>query len=381
MPASANLPFPLEEYQERLAALRRQMEQRQVDLLLVDQVEHLGYLTGYLPTAARYQVAIVPLEGEPIMIVRGLDLPAFLEQSWLEAYVRFSDLEDSIEVLQRTLRARGLASRRIGLEEDSHFLLVKRYKAMQAALPEASFVDFSTVLWELRLRKSPREISYHRQAARIADASLLAGIEAAGVGRSEREAAAAVYATGIRLGADNTRLALIASGRRSDSLHGALGSHVLEHGDILHIETVPHYRGYTSRLMRSTVVGAPTPEQRDTASRLIAIQDEQLAAMRPGARASEIDRICRDGVLRAGLRDVYDNTTGYTLGYVSIPRTSDFTRVFLPDADWLLEPGMVFHMYTWARGLAFSDTVLITLNGNERLTQVDRKLFVRPAIS
>ena len=63
-------------------------------------------------------------------------------------------------------------------------------------------------------------------------------------------------------------------------------------------------------------------------------------------------------VLRAGLRDHYDNITGYTLGYYSQQplRSSDFTRVFLPNADWRLEEGMIFHMYTSTRGVWFFST-------------------------
>ena len=51
--------------------------------------------------------------------------------------------------------------------------------------------------------------------------------------------------------------------------------------------------------------------------------------------------------------------------------------MFLPTADWTLEAGMVFHMYTSARGMSFSETVLVTETGAERLTQTERKLFTR----
>ena len=81
----------------------------------------------------------------------------------------------------------------------------------------------------------------------------------------------------------------------------------------------------------------------------------------------------------AKLRDRYENATGYTLGYYApwSPRTSDFTRLFIPTATWALEPGMVFHMYVAALGLAFSETVLVTDAGAERLTGTERVLFVR----
>jgi Xaa-Pro dipeptidase len=132
--------------------------------------------------------------------------------------------------------------------------------------------------------------------------------------------------------------------------------------------------------MRPTVIGPPDPARAEVARRLVEVQDEQLGAMKPGAAARDVDRVCRDGVLRAGLRERYDNITGYTLGYygaVLPPRTSDFTRAFHPAATWVLEPGMVFHMYTSARGLSFSETVLVTEDGAERLTRLERRLFVR----
>ena len=110
--------------------------------------------------------------------------------------------------------------------------------------------------------------------------------------------------------------------------------------------------------MRCVSVGAPTAALAEAGKRLAAIQDRQIAAMRPGAVARDVDAILRQGVLQAGLRDSYDNITGYTLGYYAYPgpHTSDFTRIFHPEADWVIEPGMVFHMYaSAARRLAERD--------------------------
>jgi Xaa-Pro dipeptidase len=129
-------------------------------------------------------------------------------------------------------------------------------------------------------------------------------------------------------------------------------------------------------MMRPAVIGQPSTQQHDDAARLIEFQDQQFAAMKSGALASDVDRILRDQVLEAGLRSDYDNVTGYTLGYYGsmLPaRSSDFTRVFLPTSSWVLEPGMVFHMYAWGRGMSFSETVLVTETGHERLTKLERK--------
>jgi len=180
------------------------------------------------------------------------------------------------------------------------------------------------------------------------------------------------------LGADFGRTGPITVGRGWNFLHGKLSDEPLQPGDILHLELVPKVSGYCARLMRPAVMGAPSAKLSDAATALIEIQDRQIAAMVPGAIASDVDAIMRQGAVDACLRDDYVNNTGYTLGYYfeQAPRTSDFTRLFTPDADWRLEAGMTFHMYTSAAaGIAFSETVLVTHDGPECLTKIERKLF------
>lgn len=371
------LAFPKEEYLSRIARLREHMVKRRADVLVVDAVEHMAYLFGYVPPAAIYQPAIIPLEGEPVLLVRALDLPMFAEQSWITSPVLFRDWEDPVDLLAKLLKDRGFARANIAFEFDSHFLPVGRFRAVEAALPQATFVDFSQIVRESRLIKSENEIRYLRRASQIADAGLMAAIDAAGEGVPERECAAALYATCLRHGGDNGRSALMASGARSNSLHGRLGNNILRQGHVLHVESVPLYFGYGARIMRSATIGQPPTELADAASKLMEIQDRQFEQMRPGASSVAIDEIVRRGVLGARLRESYENYTGYTLGYIGLPATSDFTRAFLPSHDWVLEQGMVFHMYTSAQGVAFSDTILITADGFERLTKTPRQLFIR----
>lgn len=371
------LPFSPQEYGRRLSALRSRMAERGVDLLIVDAQEHLAYLTGYAPSGTLYQPCLVPLEGEPVMVVRWLDEPLLLETSWVRERVSYADWEDPVAVLCRTVRERGWAGRRIGLETDSHYLTVRTQEAIRAGLPGATFVDFSGVLWDLRLRKSPEELALLRRVARIAEEAFLRGLDTAGEGVPEREVAAVMDTAALALGADHYPSALVASGPRTGVLHARLGDRRLQRGDILHIEMIPQLHGYSARTMRDTHIGPPPPEVERWARDLIAVQDEQLAAMRPGVPAREVDRVAREGLARAGLRTDLKGITGYTLGYVAPPRVSDFSRIFTPAADWTLEEGMVFHMYLWARGLSISETVAVTRDGVERLTTLERRLFVR----
>jgi len=371
--------FPVEEYSERVARLRAEMRAREVAVVIVDESEMLHYFTGYAVSLNLYRAALIPLEKEPVMLVRRLDEAPFLAASWLTRYRAFLDTEDPMEVLGELIVEGGWARARIGLDMNSYCMPVKRFDQLRALLPAAAFVDFSDELRPLRLRKSPLEIALLRRAAAIADQAMAESIASVECGSSPRDAAAVAAAAFLRLGADTGRTGPITSGNGWNFLHGALHDRPLKIGDVLHMELVPKVNGYCARLMRPSVIGAPTTEQQRAADALIALQDRQLKAMHPGALGREVDAILREGVLAAGLREHYENNTGYTLGYYfeQAPRTSDFTRVFTPQADWPLEPGMVFHMYTSAQGLAFSETVLVTENGPERLTRLERKLFIR----
>lgn len=150
----------------------------------------------------------------------------------------------------------------------------------------------------------------------------------------------------------------------------------LRDGDILHVELIPKVRNYCARLMRPVLIGDDRRGLAPLAARLVALQNRQFAAMKPGAVARDVDAILREAVLTEGLRPAYDNGTGYALGlYGRTPRPSDFSRVFLPSSDWRLEEGMVFHMYVSASGLGFSESIVVDKEGGRRLTSTTRALI------
>src|SRR6266478_6157111 len=97
------------------------MAARRIDVLLVDQTEHLAYLAGWHASGSRYHGCLVPSDGDPVMVFRQLDEPAFLERSWLRDHVCFPDTEDPVEAVVRTITARGWAAARLGVETDAHY--------------------------------------------------------------------------------------------------------------------------------------------------------------------------------------------------------------------------------------------------------------------
>lgn len=369
--------FTAEEFAGRVARLRERMQAAGVQAALFDEIEAMTWLSGYGNSENRWRCVGVPLEGEPFFLIRALDASPCRDRSWIADVPTFRDWEDPMPVLAAALARRGLDRAVIGLDFNSYCMPLARFARLQAALPGARFVDLGPVVWELRLIKSPAELQLLQRVAGIADVALLCAASRCVPGASQRDAAREAMDAFVRLGADPGPPGPITAGQGWDFLHGHLGDAPLREGDVVHIELTPRVNGYSARVMRCVSVGEPAPALLDAAARLAGIQDRQIAAMRPGALASDVDAILRQGVLDAGLRDHYDNITGYTLGFYAAagPRTSDFTRIFTPDARWRLEPGMVFHMYASAAGASLSETVLVGGDGPEVLTDLPRGIL------
>jgi Xaa-Pro aminopeptidase len=369
--------FAPAEFEARMARLRSALREAGVAIGLFDETEAMAWLTGYGNSENRWRCVGLPVEGAPFFLIRALDAGPCRERIGFTDVPTFRDWEDPALRLAEVLAARGLSDAAIGLDLSSYSMTARRFAELRAALPRARFVDLGPLVSELRLIKSPAEIGLLRRASEIADAALARAAAACLPGASQRAAASAAMAAFMELGADPGPAGPISAGRGWDFLHAAMGDAPLADGDVVHIELTPRIAGYSARIMRCVAVGRADPALARTAKLLADLQDRQIAAMRPGAVAHEVDAILRDAVLSEGLRDSFDNITGYTLGYYShaTPHTSDFTRIFHPGAEWRLEPGMVFHMYAAAQGASMSETVLVGETGPERLTQSPRTLL------
>jgi Xaa-Pro aminopeptidase len=369
--------FETAEFKARVARIQTRMRDRGADVLIADTSETIAYYCGYDSSATMYRALVIPAAGEPVMILRELDETPYLELSWLSEYVIFRDWDDPIVITANYLHGQGYATRTIAVDLQSYVLTVARFQAYQTLLPKARFVDMSDDLMQAPLVKSQAEIEYLRKAAQIADAVMHETIEWAQEGVSPRDVVGFASAGFFKHGADHGPIGPITAGTGENFLHGLAHRRPLQRGEILHVELIPKYRGYSSRMMRSIIMGAPTDQQNAIVEKLIELQDRQFAAIRPGVIAREVDAICRQGAIEAGLRTTYHNLSGYTVGYYPNPaiRSSNFYRALHPEADWPLEAGMLFHAYVSAQGLALSETILVTETGCERLTQTERKLF------
>jgi len=353
------------------------MASEKIDLLILDQPETMFHLVGYAMSEGFYQCCLLPAEGQPVMILRTVDAGTCEEYSWISDIVGFQDWDDPIKAAMTQIKARNWKPRRIGVDKNSYSLTVQRYSEWLTALPDTEFCDVSTFIAGRRAIKSPREIDYLRKASDIADKTLQVILDRIKPGHSARDCVAMSAESIISLGGDAGVVGPVTRSIDDTKMHALVDDSPLKSGDTLHVELIPQFLGYSARLMRPVCIGEPAPELLSLAAQITDIQDAQLAAMKPGVQANEVDSIVREAMVNRGLKASYANISGYSLGYYQLftSRSSDFSYVFRPTDTWILRPGMVFHMYTVAKGLAFSETLLVTDAGAERLTHSRRSIL------
>ena len=376
MMVETNYWFEKTEYEGRLARVQQQLVEKGYDALLAFMPESVTWITGFFTRAySSFQFAIIPASGEPTVICRDVEA-YYLDSTCLYAdRVMWSDSDDKNAVAVQAIRSRLGASPKLAIEMGAWPLSVARFNGLRAGLPDALMLDESQLVTQMRFIKSAAEIKYQRGAAHAAEAGMAAAIASAKVGVSEREMAAEICSAMIRAGSDLPGPGVMSSGERAYHLHGGYTDRVLTHGDIVQIETTPNVRHYHARFMRPIRVGAASDEDHRAVEQLIAIQDAALAAVKPGVAATVPDAIYREGVLAAGLRETYTNKTFYSVGLLLAPSGGEPLEA-APGCDWHFAPGMTFHTYVLARGFGMSETIAITEDGYERLTQFPRQLFI-----
>src|SRR3546814_12592660 len=150
----------------RLAAVRERMGQAGIDTMLVHTFANIFYLIGHQTTGlANYHCLVIPMSGEPFLVVRRLEQPLADACSWIDDFVIWEDHEDPVDVTVRTLRERGLGTGAIGVAKTSLAVSAPFMESLRSAFASFRVVDSSAMVGACRSTKSPAEIAYIRKEA------------------------------------------------------------------------------------------------------------------------------------------------------------------------------------------------------------------------
>ena len=132
---------------------------------------------------------VFPRKGPPWTVGGNLAtyLPESMRPAWIEEFYDGGSpiFEDNLPLLVKTLHSKDLATARIGIDLDSVPATAMTY--LQRELPGAEFVDASVLFYQLRAKKTDREVEILKAALSALEAGYRRILKAVEPGRSMRE--------------------------------------------------------------------------------------------------------------------------------------------------------------------------------------------------
>ena len=282
-------PITVAERKARIAKLQSLLQARSVGGLLVEAGSSLDYFTGaQWRLSERTTAAIIPAEGEPIIVCPFFEEPSIRETLAVGEVRTWNEADSPFVLLAQAFKDRGGGSKPLAVEKFTRFFVLDAVR--RAAGVEV--VSGDTEVRACRLHKSPAELDLMQCANTITLAALktLHGEVRAGM-RPQDLSAIIDKATASLGGAPEFSLALI--NEASAYPHGSAQPQQVREGSIILMDCGCTVHGYQADISRTFVFGQPTPKQRKVWATVKRGQEVALEAARPGATAGSVDDAVR----------------------------------------------------------------------------------------
>ncbi len=274
-----------------------------------------------------------------------------------------------VEVVGNADEAVAAAARGLRLAVESEHVTLKRFSNL-TRLTGGEPLAVEGLIAKLRVVKSPQEIDYLREAARITDVAYAAALGTLRAGVSEVEVALELERVMRQEGADGSGFDIIvASGERGAMPHGVASPKKIQEGELVTMDFGAAYRGYHADMTRTVAVGEVGAEERRMFDAVLEAQKAALEAIAPGKRGSEVDAVARSILAGHGLGEAFGHSLGHGTGLEihEDPRLSQRSNdVLQPGMIVTVEPGVYLPGFT---GLRIEDLVLVTEDGHEILSR------------
>ncbi len=376
-------PEVYDRIQERV---RAHLDAAGLPAILTDDPEDVSYLTGFFHHPGERPVAVYLDASRAVLLVPALERQHAEEQHAHAEIVDFAEYPGVENPFAPLVRALGTAPERIGI---TTLMTQHRLAMLTRALPHGVF-EPTELLTQARYIKFPEEIAQHREAARITDLMLEAGVAlvrdavaSGGELPTEAELAAHVGRDGLgRMYREHSDVVVISfmagglvyAGANSAIPHGLPSSYRLRPGDTFMLSLGAAVGGRFVEGERTFVLGEPTADQRRYHDAVRLAQATGTAAIAPGVRCADSNKACLDVIRDAGLGQYLRHRQGHGIG------------VGMHEPPWLedgdptpLQAGMIVSnepgIYIPGHaGYRISDSMLVTDSGAEPLTSFPRSL-------
>jgi Xaa-Pro aminopeptidase len=265
-----------------------QMHQEGLDGMMLLKPENITYMADFRPSSA----SILLLSDEPLLFASKLDINEALEKSSIQVE-EFQSLKDIKKKILETLPGK------LGVENSMNLQTYKK-------LCKDFKIELTDIIERFRVIKSKTEIQNIEGAIQIAENS----VKNLNLSNSENKAAAELeYNMKVRGSIRPAFETIVASGIQSSYPHSSTSSEKIVTPIVIDWGAI--HNNYCSDITRTIV---NSEEQEEILQIVLEAQKAAINTIKPGIKASYIDKVARSVIEDYGYVDCFIHSTGHGVG-------------------------------------------------------------------
>jgi Xaa-Pro dipeptidase len=305
------VPITLAERESRLDRARTLLRANKTGALLITTGSSLKYFLGFPAYQSERLFAwVLPAAGSPFVVCPAFEEDRMREQLGLvpngasTKIFTWNEDESPYNLVARSLKAAGLSTATVGVEEHTQFAFAD---GLAHATPALTIVNGTPVTAGCRQIKSPAELALMQLANNITLSVYEAAWKSLTPGMTNRAVSELIAEGYRRSGVVGDASCQV--GEYSALPHGSVMPQVIRESEIILIDDGCTVEGYQSDISRSFVLGKATDKQKAVFDVVHKAQAAALAAARPGVPCEAIDRAARSVIDAAGYGPDYKHFT------------------------------------------------------------------------
>lgn len=285
----------------------------------------------------------------------------------IDEFIEFGSIYN---LLTQTIKQENIKT--LGIE--SEFTTCKQLLILQQYL-NVDLLPIDTS--EVRAIKDEQEIANIEKACDISDIAFENVLKVIKPGMSEKQIEAIIISSFLENGAEKQSFdTIVASGKRGAFPHGRASDKIINNNELVTIDFGCVYNGFCSDTTRTIAVEEVSDQLKDIYNVVLTAQSLGIKAVKPGIKASEIDKICRDYINEKGYGQYFTHSTGHGIG-IEIHEFPSVSK----KSDTILQSGMVITVEPGiyipeVGGVRIEDDILVTDSGYYQLTKSELEQLI-----
>ena len=351
----------------KLEGIRRILETKGLDALLITNAQNRQYISNFVGTAGTLLVT----QREALLAT---DF-RYVEQA--------SKQTSGFEIIKGNgwdwlpQAASKLSLKTVGFESTD--LSVHSFEKVKESLlqiksnPGPLLIPTVDIVETLRTIKAGEEISALQQSIDISDKAMDSVCPTIYAGLTEREVAWRMEKAMREYGADSKSFdTIVARGPNSAMPHHRASDDIIQLGDQVVIDMGALRDGYCSDITRTIFVGDPDDKFNQIYDLVLSAQLIAIETIQPGMTGQTGDSLARTVLNEAGYGDYFGHSLGHGIGLDvhELPRLSPNSQdVISENMVFSVEPGI--YISGWG-GVRIEDLVILTKDGAKQLSKAKK---------